>query len=317
MCERSTSSIRREQITSDHPSAIREPDSCWRCAVACSLASGCANLPWRKVSLEANSGFYSDAALTYRLDAGRLALPLDVVRVEGQRLIYEQVASSPLPEQSIGTLTLEYPHPTGKAGWALVQFTLDSGRVQPAAESKSWNPLSKKSKSQSAASGITSTQPEVHETWELEIPATEAEGGLQDADRGRLLRRRSHGHRRQLTVRMNGRETAKDWNQLPALNLLGAARARAGAAGGLFATDRRAGSDLGANHEHGCLRRVGRLARSQCGTLPPGANAFAMAMPPVAGPAIAPRMPTGPGSPVGPQSPYPPAIAQRPGSGVR
>jgi len=287
------------------------------CAVACSLASGCANLPWRKVSLEANSGFYSDAALTYRLDAGRLALPLDVVRVEGQRLSYEQVASSPLPEQSIGTLTLEYPHPKGKAGWALVQFKLDSGRVQPAAESKSWNPLSKKSKSQSASSGITSTQPEVHETWELEIPATEAEGvfkmltevGFYAADRT--------GTGAQLTVRMNGRETAKDWNQLPALNLL---VQRVRGQGRLVAYSRPTGAPGQTSAPITSTAAYGELAAWQGRSvvaLPPGANAFAMAMPPVAGPAIAPRMPTGPGSPVGPQSPYPPAIAQRPGSGVR
>jgi len=286
------------------------------CAVACSVSSGCSNLPWRKVSLEANSGFYSDAALTYRLDAGRLALPLDVVRVEGQRLSYEQVASSPLPEQSIGTLTLEYPHPTGKAGWALARFALDSGRVQPATTAKSWNPLSKKSKSP-ASSGITSTQPEVHETWELEIPATEAEAvfkmltevGFYAADRT--------GAGAQLTVRMNGRSTAKDWNQLPALNLL---VQRTRGQGRLVAYSRPTSIPGQTSAPITGTAAYGELAAWQgrdAIALPPGANAFAMAMPPAAGPATVPGMPTGPGVPAGPQSPYPPAIAQRPGSGMR
>lgn len=289
------------------------------CAVASVLTAGCSNLPWRKVSLEANSGFYSDAALTYRLDAGLLALPLDVVRVEGQRLSYEQVASSPLPEQSIGTLTLEYPHPTGKAGWALARFKLDSGREPQAETSKSWNPLARKSKSKS--DGITSTQPEVHETWELEIPASEAEAvfkmltevGFYAADRT--------GAGAHLTVKMNGRATAKDWNQLPALNLL---VQRTRGQGRLVAYSRPTAVPGQTSAPITGTAAYSELTawQGRVGTPPLGTNAFAMAVPTVAGPPavpqqIAPGLPAGPGVPVGPPSPYPPAVAQRPGPGVR
>ena len=92
-------------------------------AIAGALLSclvGCGSFPWRKVPLDASSGLYDRAVLTYRLDAGKLGQPLDVVRVEGQRVSYEQVASSPLPDESIGTLSIEYPHPAGRSGYALV-----------------------------------------------------------------------------------------------------------------------------------------------------------------------------------------------------
>ena len=74
--------------------------------LAALFAAGCSHVPWRKVPLDASAGFYKAASLTYRVDAGRLHQPLDVTRVEGQRVVYDQVASSPLPDQSIGTLTI-------------------------------------------------------------------------------------------------------------------------------------------------------------------------------------------------------------------
>ena len=100
------------------------------------LAEGCGSLsvavPWKKMPLDASAGFYESASIVYRLDAGKLEQPLDVARVEGQKILYEQVASSPLAEQSMGTLTITYPHPGGRPGMAQAMFAIDSAPGQAA-----------------------------------------------------------------------------------------------------------------------------------------------------------------------------------------
>ena len=68
--------------------------------------------------LDAKAGMYKQASLVYRVDAGRLSVPLAAARVEGRQVSYDEVASNPLAERSIGELTVRFPHPRGLAGWA-------------------------------------------------------------------------------------------------------------------------------------------------------------------------------------------------------
>src|SRR4051812_19655544 len=88
----------------------------------CLFAPGCVSwrpawhaprwLPRRKPTLDSRAGLFETAALVYRLDAGRQTAPLSVTRVEGQHVSYDEVPSSPLADQSVGTLSVTYPHPT-------------------------------------------------------------------------------------------------------------------------------------------------------------------------------------------------------------
>jgi hypothetical protein len=170
--------------------------------------------------LDASTGFYQSATLEYRLDAGQLRQPLDVARVQGQRLWYEQVASSPLPAESTGTLSVIYPHPSGRTDVAQVKFVLES---RPATESasKSWNPVLRYWPGDREASRIRTFQPELHETWALEIPQAESDGyfkvlGAQsfyDTERPGATAAR-------LSVTINGRRIEKPWDPIPQLNLL-------------------------------------------------------------------------------------------------
>lgn len=186
---------------------------------ACGPA-GCANAPWHKVPLDAASGFYGDAQLTYRLDAGKLGQPLDVVRVEGQQVSYDQVATSPLADESIGTLSILYPHPNGKAGYALARFVLESARPERARASTLWNPFANPTNVAQAPTALAGTQPDVHETWELDIASGESDQifkmlngvGFYNSDRP--------GGAARITVKMHGNHQSKNWDQLPALNLL-------------------------------------------------------------------------------------------------
>ena len=181
--------------------------------------AGCTSFPWQKVPLDVASGFYADATLTYRLDAGKLGQPLDVVRIEGQRVSYEQVASSPLPDESIGTLSITLPHPSGRPGLALAQFTLASSKEKPANKPAAWNPFAKDPDAGEAPTAITSTQPRVYERWELDIPRAEADRLL------KLLNNEGFYHSQRagpahLAVKMDGVEQSKEWSEVTALNLL-------------------------------------------------------------------------------------------------
>ncbi|MBI3837815.1 MAG: hypothetical protein HY288_07765 [Planctomycetia bacterium] len=190
------------------------------CLLDVCLFVGCSSvsLPWHKVPLDAATGFYQAASLTYRLDAGKLEQPLDVARIDGQRVSYEQVASSPLSDQSIGTLSITYPHPAGRAGYALVKFALESNPTKPK-QSKSWIPFRKSAKDSWPPMTLASSQPEVHERWQLDIPNSESDQFFKAvSSQGFYQMQKPDAVGAQLTVRINGREVRKNWDQIAELN---------------------------------------------------------------------------------------------------
>jgi hypothetical protein len=186
------------------------------------LTAGCSWVPWRKVPLDTAAGFYQSASLVYRLDAGKLQQPLDVIRVEGQSVAFEQVASSPLPDESIGALSLVFPHPGGKANLAQARFTIDSvPAAAKTAQPAGWNPFGKKPDPAKAMVNLSSSQPEVHEVWVLDIPSSESDQvfKLLSSQNFFNTERPQHAGVR-LSVKMNGTEVQKDWDEVPELNAL-------------------------------------------------------------------------------------------------
>lgn len=185
------------------------------------LLSGCSWAPFRKVPLDASTGFYQNASLTYRLDAGKLQQPLDVIRVEGQTISYEQVASSPLPEESIGTLSVTFPHPSDRAGFAEARFELDSGRRPAKTAAKSLNPFKKKPKGPPPASSLLTAHPALHEAWVLDIPSAESDQLFKMlSSQGFYSTDRPGAVCAELTVKINDTELHKDWDQIVELNAL-------------------------------------------------------------------------------------------------
>ncbi len=187
---------------------------------ACLLA-GCSSLKGHKVPRDASAGFYQSASLTYRLDAGKLQQPLDVARVEGPSVSYEQVASSPLPDQSVGTLSLTYPHPAGRMGYAQAKFTLESAHLKSTPPT-SWNPFRKTAPGPQPPLSFSGAQPEVHEVWVLDIPSGESDQYFKLLSSYNFFNteRPAAGDAAQLTVKLNGGEIHKNWDQLPELNAL-------------------------------------------------------------------------------------------------
>ncbi len=288
------------------------PRRAWVVALLALLA-GCTGslptMPWQKMPLDVASGLYDDAALTYRLDAGKLGQPLDVVRVEGQRVSYEQVASSPLAEESIGTLSVAYPHPLKGADAALARFMLDSAPAESKSKPTPWNPLAAQDTSQSAApTTVAGSQPEVHETWELDITHQELDALFKQITSVGFYQLDRPGPTR-LTVKLNGRQQSKDWEQIPALNLL---IQRIRSQGRLVAYARPAGSVGSATAS---IASTQAYAQFLAGTGTPGTpppvvtNAFALIGTGVAGAGGHPPVPP---PPAYPSTTYPQNLAQRP-----
>lgn len=268
-----------------------------------SMLCGCAHLPWHKVPLDASSGFYQATKVTYRLDAGKLRQPLDVTRVEGQRVAFDQVASSPLAEQSFGTLEIISPHPTGRAGFARASFVLDSGR----ASAKKSSPLSFLP-GMSQPEKPVGFQPEIHELWVLDIPTAESDWYLQRiANLNFYNGARTGSGGTQLTVNLNGREVQKEWDQVAELNAL-AQRVRRD---GQLAEYRRPAVLAGTSSKQAITstHNYAEMLHVADGT-PPAAwgNAFAMA-PPVMPPQTPAQTPSA--------TPQNPAIVARAPSGAR
>jgi hypothetical protein len=270
-------------------------------ALALMILAGCSSSPWHKVPLDAASGFYADAELTYRLDAGKLGQPLDVVRVEGQRVSYEQVPSSPLGGESIGTLQVIFPHPAGRAGYALARFSLDSTRPKPAPTSRQWNPFVKRTNSVQAPATLVGTHPEIHETWELDIENVESNRIFKLLTDLGFYQSEKPGAAARVSVKMQGKEQAKDWDQIPALNLL---IQRVRTQGRLVAFARPAGQP-GSVTDTIASTEAYRQLMAQRGVAP-GAL-----MAPTSAFSLSPSMPMLPGQP-----PAPAAIAQQPRAGA-
>ena len=132
--------------------------------------SGCARFPlflgpdWRRSTPASET-----AEIEYRLDASQLHTPVAVARVEGQQVCYEEVASSLLPDRTVGTLKIVYPCADAPIGFARaeVQVTTDplpkmTQLDETQTKSRSW--LSRFGKPKDAEGDA------VKETWAFDLP---------------------------------------------------------------------------------------------------------------------------------------------------
>jgi hypothetical protein len=174
-------------------------------------------LPWSPVARDVSAGFYDTARLEYRLDAGKMGQPLDVVRVDGRQVAFEQIASSPLADRSIGTLVIQQPHPAGREGFARVTFSIDSAQASASSSSA----LSTLIGSGGGAAAQIGNHEEVHEVWAMDLPKA-------DADRYfKLLSEQNFFQTTppetapaQLAATLDGKEVRKNWELVPDLNAL-------------------------------------------------------------------------------------------------
>ena len=138
-----------------------------------------------------------------------------MLSIDGRQVNYEPIASSPLAGRSIGTLTVEKPHPAGREGYARVTFSIDSD--DSAAKARSgWDLLNVREKPPQIGH-----HEEIHETWALDVPAAEADryfALLSNLNFYNASAPETPAAR--ITVTMDGRKVEKGWSSQAELNAL-------------------------------------------------------------------------------------------------
>lgn len=187
-------------------------------------ASGCEAMNPRTVQIDAASGRYQSALLTYELDTGRLSQPVQTARIQAQQVSYQQLPSTPLPDRSHARLSVKYPHPRGKADFALAEVVIVSDHPQDNAASSAG-----KSAFQRAVASFTEAMndilpgmsygPGAREAWALDIPKEELDqliGHL--ANSGYFQYGPAPTPGVEVLTQLNGRPIRKQWRQVPELD---------------------------------------------------------------------------------------------------
>jgi hypothetical protein len=103
--------------------------------------AGCSTFEPRTIRIDAAAGMYQKVTLKYKVDGGQLSEPLTVARIAGQHVTQERLPSSPYPDRSVARLSIQYPHPDGKAGYALAEMVVEThtpANAQAAAKKAAW-----------------------------------------------------------------------------------------------------------------------------------------------------------------------------------
>ena len=187
-------------------------------------ASGCEAMNPRTVQIDAASGRYQSALLTYELDTGRLSQPVQTARIQAQQVSYQQLPSTPLPDRSHARLSVKYPHPRGKADFALAEVVIVSNHPKDSSASSPG-----KSTFQRAVASFTEAMNDilpgmsygsgVSEAWALDVPKEELDqliGHL--ANSGYVQYGPATTPGVEVLAQLYGRPIRKQWRQVPELD---------------------------------------------------------------------------------------------------
>ena len=204
-------------------------------ALSVTILSGCATVIPAQVARDAKSGFYDTASITYEIDAGRIGVPLSVVRIEGRLVSYDQVPVSAVADHSVGTLSIEYPHPRDREGYALARVVIESRDGLPvvgsnlvagglewterlSAVAAPWNWFAGSQPAQ-AAGGSAGVGTKIHEIWELDIPKSELDEVVGQLDQvGFFDSSAQNSSAVEVTARLNHSTVRKRYDPVPALD---------------------------------------------------------------------------------------------------
>ncbi len=190
--------------------------------LALAMAVGCRSTSRQAEPLDALAAGYDKAHLEYKIDAGKLNVPIELARIEGQAVSYDHQGSLPLPEQAIGTLTVDYPHPEKHIGFAKARLEI---RSQDAAKLHAAETSSKRSwlwgtawlrRKTTAPADEAST---VVEVWEVDIPRAELDQALTQLNRQGYFVKDVDGRGGvELAIKIGPREASKRWQQVAQLD---------------------------------------------------------------------------------------------------
>jgi hypothetical protein len=197
--------------------------------------TGCSLLQSDDVKLDASSGLYDEARIRYRVDTARLNAS-QAPRASGAQLVsYQQAGGWPAGWQA--AIDIEYPHPQGRPGMALVTLRVeDRPSGKPAVPSdagslwRQWWELTREELPVLARKAQ-------YEVWTLDLPRDELSeildqlrsGGFFEEYAGQL-------EGSEVTTELDGAQLTRSWRQVPHLDAL---VERVRAQGKLASTNRR------------------------------------------------------------------------------
>lgn len=195
-------------------------------AVAVCLAvalSGCSALQPQSLRIDSAAGMYRGVTLTYRVDSGQLSEPLTVARIAAHQVTQESVPSSSYPDRSVARLSIRFPHPDGKAGYALAELVVVS-RAPPKSQVK-------KAAWQQWVDGFAATardilpgmklSDDVHEAWAMDVAKSDLDRVIMALEQsGYFANPSKAGVGVELAVRVDNFQANKNWTREPALDIL-------------------------------------------------------------------------------------------------
>jgi hypothetical protein len=189
-------------------------------------AAGCESIQPRTVRIDSTVGIYQTATLTYRIDAGKLSEAVKVANITGRQVSYEQKPSGPYPDRSIALLSLQYPHPLGRPGYALAEVVVEARKppTNTVDTKKSawrrWADDMHKLLTQNSLPGVKLANG-IHEAWTLDIPRTELDGVIgQLSQTGYFHLAGNPAPGVNVSCKIDGQQINKQWGHVSALDAL-------------------------------------------------------------------------------------------------
>ncbi|MGE0607848.1 MAG: hypothetical protein AB7O62_12210 [Pirellulales bacterium] len=195
--------------------------ACLSLFVACLIGTtGCSTMSaWRAVSSEP-AGAFKKLRVTYRADSEQIKAACAAPPSEGQLVSYQEPAT-PLPDNTISTLEIVYPHPNGVPGMALVQVKIEArGQTEnPAQPSSSafkrfWN------RTRDELPGLKGTG-WTQERWVVDMPREDVERLVASLrSQGYFTKDKVATATTSLAATIDGTKTNKRWRQTRELDEL-------------------------------------------------------------------------------------------------
>ncbi|MBS0210905.1 MAG: hypothetical protein JSS27_18330 [Planctomycetes bacterium] len=180
-------------------------------------AAGCRSPIGSKVPIDATAGMFDSAKIDYSVDVAQLGEPISVAHVEGRAVSYEAQPTVPMAGAAKGRLTIAYPHPQARPGYARCRVTLTSLPNASAVKS-------------SAVERIAGMLPDVaakrreqqmFEVWTLDIPKADFDQAVAMlGESGYFRSGASKGHGVKVATTIDGVDSERAWRQVPELDAL-------------------------------------------------------------------------------------------------
>ncbi|HET6883361.1 MAG TPA: hypothetical protein VFI31_24640 [Pirellulales bacterium] len=193
------------------------------CLCAVSALAGCSSFQQRSLRIDSAAGMYQGVTLTYKVDGGQLSEPLTVARITGNQVTQERLPSSPYPDQSVVRLSIRYPHPDGKSGFALAEMVVETRRPANNQVKKAvWEQWSDSfaTVARDLLPGMKMSD-DVFEAWSLDISRSDVDRVIQGLSQsGYFANPSKQTLGVELAVRIDNFQAMKQWTREPELDIL-------------------------------------------------------------------------------------------------